>query len=197
MYFRRVVLAIFVRSSAMSIILPISNHCFLNIGSVMTGSGGTRTNTSCLADPDDARQTITLKMCGNGIVEPGEDCDPGKGVTSPCCDSATCKFVQGAVCDPESSPCCTNQCSFAPSTQMCRPSKDPNCDSAEMCTGNSSACPADKFAPNGIFVSILSGEVTEPHFLSSGQSCGNNGLACASGVCTSISRMYLFITVHE
>lgn len=145
------------------------SQCSLgNICSLMTGSGGSQTNTTCLVDPDANVKTITLQMCGNGIVEQGEDCDPGQGVTSPCCNSSTCKFKNGAVCDPLSSPCCTNQCGFAPSTQVCRPSKDPKCDTAEMCTGNSSSCPADIMAPNG-------------------QSCGDNGLACASGQCTSVS----------
>jgi len=125
-------------------------------------------NTSCLSNPDPNRQTITLHMCGNGIVESGEECDPGKGSNSTCCDPNTCKFLGNAVCDPSNSPCCSAQCQFAPATQVCRPAKDPNCDTAEMCTGNSSACPADAFAPNG-------------------KSCGPNGLACAAGQCTSIS----------
>ena len=120
-------------------------------GSLMLSSASQRTNTTCLIDATTAntQNTIGLQMCGNGIVEAGEDCDPGKGVNSTCCDSATCKFTQGAVCDPDSSPCCTDQCSFAPATTVCRPSKDAACDQAEMCTGNSSACPADVFSPNG------------------------------------------------
>jgi hypothetical protein len=116
---------------------------------MMIGVQGGQTNTSCLSDPDPSRLTISLQMCGNGIVEQGEDCDPGVGVTSPCCDSSTCKFTPGAVCDPDSAPCCTNQCTFAPATQVCRPAKDPQCDKPESCTGNSSACPADQFSPNG------------------------------------------------
>ena len=107
------------------------------------------TNTSCLIDASLAKNTISLQMCGNGIVEDGEDCDPGLNVTSACCDSATCKFRAGAVCDPMSSPCCTGQCGFAPAGQVCRPPKDASCDQAEMCTGTSSACPADVFSPNG------------------------------------------------
>lgn len=107
-------------------------------------------------------------MCGNGIVETGEDCDPGIGTTSNCCDSTTCKFTKNALCDPQSSPCCNAQCTFAPSTQVCRPSKDPKCDTPELCTGNSSSCPADVTVKNG-------------------QSCGSNGLACASGQCTSVA----------
>jgi hypothetical protein len=135
----------------------------------MQGNANGRVDTSCLSNPDPSRQTITLQMCGNGIVESGEECDPGKGVNSTCCDSKTCKFLGNAVCDPSSSPCCTAQCHFAPATQVCRPAKDPNCDTPETCTGNSSACPADVFAPNG-------------------KSCGSNGLACAAGQCTSIAR---------
>ncbi|KAJ7652010.1 zinc metalloprotease [Mycena polygramma] len=137
-----------------------------NICSLMTGTS--RTNTSCLQDPSNAVETISLQMCGNGIVEQGEDCDPGEDVTSPCCDSKTCKFTNGAVCDPDSSPCCTPQCAFAPTSQVCRPAKDAQCDVAETCPGTSSACPADVVKPNG-------------------QSCGANNLACASGQCTSVA----------
>jgi len=145
------------------------SQCSLgNICSLMTGAS--RTNTSCLVDAGTSNvPTISLQMCGNGIVESGEDCDPGEGVSSPCCDSTTCKFKQGAVCDPDSSPCCTPQCAFAPSSQVCRPSMDAKCDTPETCTGTSSSCPSDVVAPNG-------------------QSCGGGGLACASGHCTSVSQ---------
>ncbi|KAG7450771.1 uncharacterized protein BT62DRAFT_943672 [Guyanagaster necrorhizus] len=139
-----------------------------NICSVMESTSGSNLNSSCLVDATLATGVISLQMCGNGIVEAGEDCDPGAGVDSNCCDSSTCKFKNGAVCDPDSSACCTGQCAFAPSTQVCRASKDSRCDTAETCTGNSSACPSDVVTPNG-------------------QSCGSNGLACASGLCTSVS----------
>ena len=119
-------------------------------GSVMGGTTGGRVNTTCLLDPDQARKTISLQMCGNGIVEPGEDCDSGTGVDSNCCD-ATCKFKNGAKCDPRSSSCCTEACTFAPVNQVCRPSRDPKCDTAEFCTGNSSTCPLDITVPNGEF----------------------------------------------
>ncbi|OBZ79276.1 Disintegrin and metalloproteinase domain-containing protein B [Grifola frondosa] len=135
-------------------------------------------HTSCLADASAARETITLQMCGNGIVEAGEDCDPGLGSNSTCCDVSTCKFLGNAVCDPDSSPCCTAQCSFALATQVCRPSKDASCDIAEVCTGNSSACPADVIVPNG-------------------RSCGSNGLACASGTCTSLDAQCQLVSCQD
>ena len=112
-------------------------------------------NTSCLVDPDPGRTVISLQMCGNGIIEAGEDCDPGIGTTSSCCDSATCKFINNAVCDPQSSACCTAQCDFAPSTQICHPSTDTICDKAAFCTGNSSSCPADVTAKNGTKIQVL------------------------------------------
>ncbi|PFH50730.1 hypothetical protein AMATHDRAFT_75419 [Amanita thiersii Skay4041] len=146
--------------------LTILNFMINVLGSLLGGGG--KLKTTCVTDPDPKRQVVSLQMCGNGIVEPGEDCDPGLGMQSNCCDATTCKFKSGARCDPASSPCCTPQCSFAPSTQVCRPSKDSKCDMAELCTGNSSACPSDQFAPNG-------------------QSCGDNDLQCAAGLCTSPS----------
>lgn len=121
---------------------------------MQSGRGGFM-NTSCLVDPDPGRTVISLQMCGNGIIEAGEDCDPGIGTTSRCCDSATCKFINNAVCDPESSPCCTAQCTFAPSTQVCHPSTDAICDKTEFCTGNSSSCPADVTTKNGTKIQVL------------------------------------------
>jgi len=122
----------------------------------MGGTTGGRVNTTCLLDPDQARKTISLQMCGNGIVEPGEDCDSGTGVDSNCCDAQTCKFKNGAKCDPRSSSCCTESCAFAPANQICRPSRDPKCDVAESCTGNSSTCPSDITVPNGEFSTATS-----------------------------------------
>lgn len=114
---------------------------------VQGASGGV--NTTCIVDPDPTKTTLALNMCGNGIVESGEECDPGQGANSTCCDASTCKFTAGAVCDPSSSACCLDTCQYAPSTQVCRPAVDASCDSSEFCTGNSSSCPSDLFKPNG------------------------------------------------
>lgn len=152
------------------IMSPVSAHntssfSACSIGNICTtlGSG---VNTSCLADPGE-RTVISLQQCGNGIVEPGEDCDPGSSGSS-CCNPQTCKFAAGAVCDPASSPCCTGKCQYAPKTTVCRPAVDAQCDVAETCTGNNATCPAD---------------VTKPD----GQGCGASGagLSCAAGLCTS------------
>ncbi|KAI8460868.1 disintegrin-like metalloprotease [Phakopsora pachyrhizi] len=123
-------------------------------------------NTTCLVAPGQ-RSVISLKQCGNGIVEPGEDCDPGMG-NSTCCDPATCKFVAGADCDPSNGGCCTRQCKFASAGSVCRPSMNAECDRDQKCSGSSSTCPPDEFEPNG-------------------KKCGREGagLSCAAGMCTS------------
>ena len=141
----------------------------------MLGNSGGMTNTTCLVDASDAKSTISLGMCGNGIVEDGEDCDPGSGIDSACCDSQTCKFTQGSVCDPTNDACCTDTCQFRGKGEVCRAKRDAVCDVEEVCTGDSGQCPDDVVAPNG-------------------QSCGDDDLACASGQCTSVSRKlwYLF-----
>ncbi|KAG0142973.1 hypothetical protein CROQUDRAFT_109509 [Cronartium quercuum f. sp. fusiforme G11] len=122
-------------------------------------------NTTCLVTPGQ-RSVISLQQCGNGIVEPGEDCDPGEN-QSKCCDSKTCKFSSGSKCDPTNGGCCTADCQFSDSNSICRQAIDKQCDFPEKCTGNSSICPTDTFAQDG-------------------KSCGtSDGLSCASGVCTS------------
>ncbi|CAH7670467.1 Disintegrin-like metalloprotease [Phakopsora pachyrhizi] len=146
----------------------ISNFSPCSIGNIcsLLGKGGDKLDSSCLSEPN-KHFTLKLNQCGNGILEPGEDCDPGM-VSSPCCQWGTCKFATGAVCDPKHSSCCTQTCQYAPTGTICRPVSDPNCDVAESCPGNSAECPVDKFMDNG-------------------SKCGATGagLSCAAGVCTS------------
>lgn len=121
-------------------------------------------NTTCVETPGQ-RKTLSTQSCGNGILEPGEECDAGPDGSN-CC-SQQCKLINGAVCEPSSTACCTSQCQFAPSTRVCRPAKDnSSCDTVEYCTGSSSDCPADEYKSNG-------------------ESCGSGSLACANGRCTS------------
>ena len=63
--------------------------------------------------------------CGNGIVDEGEDCDPG-------------------VSDPND--CCSDLCLFEESAYICRDSAG-QCDAAETCTGDSALCPEDEMEP--------------------------------------------------
>ncbi|TYJ53027.1 hypothetical protein B9479_006357 [Cryptococcus floricola] len=138
------------------------------LGNICTNIGNRQVSTSCIENPG-ARSVISLQQCGNGIVEDGEDCDPGGNSTSACCDSSTCKFISNAKCDPSNSACCTSSCQYAAANTTCRAAVDPTCDFAETCPGDSADCPEDKTADDG-------------------KSCGSDGLACAGGVCTSLNK---------
>ncbi|KAL7419446.1 hypothetical protein Q5752_006284 [Cryptotrichosporon argae] len=135
-----------------------------SLGNICTAIGSTL-NTTCMTSGDD-ETVITLNQCGNGIVEDGEECDPGSDATSSCCDVSTCKLVDGAVCDPANAACCTAACAYASEGTVCRAAQNAICDVAEVCTGSNATCPADKTAEDGT-------------------GCGG-GLACASGQCTSL-----------
>eukprot|EP00730_Choanoeca_flexa_P016800 TRINITY_DN8006_c0_g1_i2.p1 TRINITY_DN8006_c0_g1~~TRINITY_DN8006_c0_g1_i2.p1 ORF type:complete len:909 (+),score=143.27 TRINITY_DN8006_c0_g1_i2:91-2817(+) len=75
----------------------------INSGS---GAGG-----FCFTDRADA-------ICGNGIVELGEDCDCGSDDASictqndPCC-TPTCELALGNQCSPQAGPCCTASCQMS------------------------------------------------------------------------------------
>ncbi|KAI1110031.1 zinc metalloprotease mde10 [Nemania sp. NC0429] len=140
-----------------------------SVGNICSAMGRNSVNAVCLSDNKNI-VTISNSLCGNGIVEQGEDCDCGgdSGCQgNPCCNPKTCKFTPSSVCDPSNEDCCTNQCQFASNGTVCRDSSG-TCDPRETCSGSSATCPADIKAPDG-------------------QSCGAQGagLKCASGQCTS------------
>ncbi|KAI7902272.1 Metallo-peptidase family M12-domain-containing protein [Cokeromyces recurvatus] len=116
----------------------------------------------CLKSPD-LRVGGTFSLCGNGILEPGEECDSGL-IDSECCYARTCKLKPNAICDDYSHQCCL-KCAIASKETVCRPSVS-ECDRTEYCTGKSSQCPIDEYSEDGT-------------------SCANGTMKCASGICTS------------
>ena len=93
-----------------------------------------------------------IARCGNGFVEPGEDCDCGGFEFCPaevakCCDASTCKLTANSTCAIGS--CCDlGTCAFKTRTSLCRPSVG-ECDLPESCLGNSEFCPDDFYVQNG------------------------------------------------
>jgi hypothetical protein len=70
-----------------------------------------------------------LTACGDGVTDPGEDCDLGG--------------ANGAA-----GTCCTAGCGFVSSGTECRASAGA-CDLADSCSGASGLCPTDERAPAG------------------------------------------------
>lgn len=90
-----------------------------------------------------------LGTCGNGIVEPGEECDCTESdkECQGCCLEASCKLIAGKQC--ASGPCC-EKCQFRPQGQVCSNTQIQKvCVSLDAkCPGNSAHC-SDQFQSDG------------------------------------------------
>jgi hypothetical protein len=105
--------------------------------------------------------TDLVNPCGNGVTDPGEDCDlgPANGDPGSCC-TASCTYESaGTVCRASADLCdevegCTGasgECptdALKPAGETCRAAAG-DCDVAESCDGSSPSCPADAFATAG------------------------------------------------
>ena len=85
-------------------------------------------------------------VCGDGIVDAGEECDPGVFFDDTCCSSA-CLLEAGCEC-ANSDACCTNG-AFTAATEVCRPAQHDECDKVEYCTGKMGDCPVDLYEKPG------------------------------------------------
>lgn len=106
--------------------------------------------------------TVT-SLCGNGTLDPGEQCDqgPANGFGFSCCSSSCtykavntpCRLAVSGCDLPESCTGTSGACpadAIAPATVVCRAaSSGQECDADEFCTGTSTTCPFDAVKPNG------------------------------------------------
>ncbi|XP_030623982.1 zinc metalloproteinase-disintegrin-like brevilysin H2a [Chanos chanos] len=103
---------------------------------------------TCLQNQPAAGLLLTPPVCGNSLLEEGEQCDCGsvEECTDPCCDAASCLFSEGAQCSDGE---CCKKCKFLPLWRECRQSRG-ECDLPEYCTGTSAQCPEDTFVQDGL-----------------------------------------------
>ncbi|XP_037530181.1 disintegrin and metalloproteinase domain-containing protein 10 [Nematolebias whitei] len=107
-------------------------------------------------------------ICGNQIVEEGEECDVGHNDTDVCCFSAKepvgvqCRLKPGKVCSPSQGLCCGHNCVFKPAGQMCHEVTD--CLEESVCSGLSALCPT-------------------PHAKENLTVCSQGTRVCLNGVC--------------
>lgn len=68
-----------------------------SIGNICTALGSSL-NTRCLGTPGAAGNPalISLRSCGNGILEAGEDCDPGNS-EDPCCNRVSAPLLYSFI----------------------------------------------------------------------------------------------------
>ncbi|KAL7830122.1 hypothetical protein SRHO_G00312490 [Serrasalmus rhombeus] len=106
--------------------------------------------------------------CGNGFVEPGEECDCGSQVEcarsgGSCCKK--CTLTHDAMC---SNGLCCRECRYEQRGVMCRDAVN-DCDIPETCTGDSSQCPHNVHKLDGYM-------------------CDNNQGRCYNGRCRNLDN---------
>jgi hypothetical protein len=106
-----------------------------------------RSGKNCFGPPG-SRRTLQGNVCGNGILEEGEQCDCGDSCATDACCTEKCTFKSGAVCSDRNNPGCCSKCQIKPAGSVCRPSRE-FCDIPEMCNGATAICPTDKYLPDG------------------------------------------------
>uniref|UniRef100_UPI00358F2F8E disintegrin and metalloproteinase domain-containing protein 10-like n=1 Tax=Myxine glutinosa TaxID=7769 RepID=UPI00358F2F8E len=110
---------------------PCSIH---NISKVLRGM-----KRFCFVEPQ--------QICGNQIMEEGEQCDCGfaKQCNDTCCYSADqaerqrCHLKPNAICSPSQGLCCTPECVFAPAEEQCH--RESECSESSYCSGDTTSCP--------------------------------------------------------
>ncbi|XP_045147566.1 disintegrin and metalloproteinase domain-containing protein 8 [Echinops telfairi] len=103
--------------------------------------------TACVLGELDTSRLVSDPVCGNKLLERGEQCDCGspQECQNRCCNATTCLIAKGAKCARGA---CCDQCKVKPAGVLCRSAKD-TCDLAEHCDGQRPECPEDDFQENG------------------------------------------------
>ncbi|PAV74174.1 hypothetical protein WR25_08745 isoform C [Diploscapter pachys] len=93
-------------------------------------------------------------LCGNGIIEEGEECDEGillpAATQALSCCTKSCKLRDQAVCSPFNHPCCTATCKFHSRDHVCLLGNQFQCKATAHCSGVSGDCPPAPPIEDGI-----------------------------------------------
>jgi cysteine-rich repeat protein len=148
--------------TTLDIVLPADNMMFSNGQVCVRGSGlehASPNNFSCKdvdqCVPVSAISCSVASVCGDGVLDAGEQCDDGGTAAGDCC-SATCQFESAITsCRAAAGACdlaetCDGTSAICPSdeklTSVCRTAAG-ECDVAESCDGVTNTCPSDQFDP--------------------------------------------------
>uniref|UniRef100_A0A672MP65 Si:ch1073-396h14.1 n=1 Tax=Sinocyclocheilus grahami TaxID=75366 RepID=A0A672MP65_SINGR len=111
-------------------------------------------------------------ICGNRIVEEGEECDVGHDESDPCCYSSKepagieCRLKLEKQCSPSQGLCCSSHCVFKEFGLMCE--RQSECRNRSVCTGSSAVCPEPAAKPDMTI-------------------CSDGTRVCFNGVCPTVA----------
>ncbi|XP_010083679.1 PREDICTED: disintegrin and metalloproteinase domain-containing protein 32-like, partial [Pterocles gutturalis] len=114
-----------------------------------------------------AFERFLAPVCGNRVVEPGEDCDCGSPEVSRMRWEGPAKGMQLRECRRDL--CCTVGCRFVKRGKLCRSSPEDECDLKEYCNGTSGECAPDLWVMDG-------------------HPCSRNTAFCYRGVCQTADK---------
>ncbi|XP_048109384.1 LOW QUALITY PROTEIN: disintegrin and metalloproteinase domain-containing protein 10 [Alosa alosa] len=97
---------------------------------------------------DDCFVVSDQPICGNQIVEDGEECDVGHNDSDSCCYSSKeslavqCRLKPNKLCSPSQGLCCSPSCDFKARGTPCEDESE--CEMKSECSGASPHCPAPR-----------------------------------------------------
>ncbi|KAM3830448.1 disintegrin and metalloproteinase domain-containing protein 2-like [Vipera latastei] len=126
--------------------------------------------SQCLQNKPQFDIAYRAPLCGNHVVEDGEQCDCGtvkECENHPCCGS-DCTLKAGMKC-AQGDCCLLGSCRLKAKGTLCRELEDSECDLKEFCNGTSAEC-------------------SENHYVEDGHWCEHQTGVCMRGRCQSADR---------
>jgi uncharacterized delta-60 repeat protein len=146
--------------TAGAVVFPIGTRDDLGYGVAIQQDGGIvlAGSTRSGSNINFGFARLLVDSCGDGFLDPGEQCDPGADPTS-CCSAQCTVVAAGGVCRPVAGACdvaesCDGVSATCPADVViasgvgCRAAGGV-CDVAEQCDGVHPQCPADQHVPAG------------------------------------------------
>ncbi|XP_071988156.1 disintegrin and metalloproteinase domain-containing protein 15-like isoform X3 [Engystomops pustulosus] len=143
--------------------LEFSNCSVRDLSTSLRQGGG-----MCLFNVPSPSTLYGKPVCGNLLVEDGEQCDCGllQDCSDPCCNASSCRLMPGAECSSDG--LCCEKCKVKVPGTVCR-SPLGECDLPEYCDGVSPQCPANVY-------------------LQDGEPCGHGQAHCHQGECRTLQK---------
>lgn len=126
-------------------------------------------------------------ICGNGVLDPGEECDDGNNEAGDCCSGICTAEPAGSPCPDDGNACTTESCNASGTCLHTNNSIACNdgvfCNGADSCSGGSCSVHAGDPCFFGFECNDLCNEAAGNCFVPFGTLCTDDGNVCSDDVC--------------